>query len=152
VISRIGIDLRTIDLTNDDDRLWLNALIWPEHNDRKDLFNRAAERVKENPIKLIDGNGVKLLAGLTEDIPKEYAICVFHTHVANQMSADAKENLLEQVSLIGSGRDIFHIYNNIYDKDLHLDYYLDGKRMRKKLVKLRDMEDGLRGICDESNV
>lgn len=47
VVSRIGVDLHTIDLTKDEGRLWLNALIWPEHRERRELFNKAAESVKK---------------------------------------------------------------------------------------------------------
>ncbi len=133
VASRIGVDLHTIDIMKEEDRLWLNALIWPEHNERRDLFNKAAESIKENPVTLIDGNGVELLPDLIEEISRDYAICVFHTHVANQMPADVKERLLAQVKLIGSDRDIFHLYNNVYDRDLHLDYYIDGKAYEKKI-------------------
>ncbi|MED1906441.1 DUF2332 domain-containing protein [Cytobacillus firmus] len=28
-------------------------------------------------------------------------------------------------------RDIFHIYNNIQDRNLHLDYYLSSKEFKK---------------------
>jgi len=135
VASRIGIDLHTIDLTKDEDRLWLNALIWPEHNERRSLFNEAAVHVKENPITLIEGDGVDLIPELIKDISRDNAVCLFHTHVANQMSPEVKERLLEQVKSIGLNRDIFHIYNNIYDRDLHLDYYLDKAAYRKKVGK-----------------
>ncbi|GAB3808300.1 DUF2332 domain-containing protein [Virgibacillus kimchii] len=130
-ISRIGIDLHTIDLTKEEERLWLNALIWPEHAERRELFNKAAECLKENPVTLVEGDGVELLSELTNAIPKDRAICVFHTHVANQMSTHVKENLLEQVESIGSTRDIFHIYNNVFDKNLRLDYYIDGNAFAK---------------------
>lgn len=74
-----------------------------------------------------------MLPNLTKEIPGDHAICLFHTHVANQMPSNVKENLLEQVTAIGSDRDIFHIYNNVQDRDLHLDYYLGGKAYEKKV-------------------
>ena len=127
VVSRIGIDLNIIDLTDEEDYLWLNALIWPNHTERRELFEQAAEYVKETPLTLIEGNGVELLPNLSKEISKDYAICVFHTHVANQMPLEVKAKLLEQIKSIGADREIFHIYNNIQDRDLHLDYYMDGK-------------------------
>jgi len=113
VLHILGIELNTIDLTNDEDFLWLNALIWPEHNERRDLFKKAAECVKEKPITLTKGDGVELLPDLTKDISRDYAICLFHTHAANQMSSNQKKKLDEQVKSIGSDREVFHIYNNI---------------------------------------
>ncbi|ESU33219.1 hypothetical protein G3A_07555 [Bacillus sp. 17376] len=43
------------------------------------------------------------------------------------MPVETKEKLLEQVIEIGKRRAIFHIYNNIYDAKLHLDYYFEGQ-------------------------
>ncbi|MFD1851288.1 DUF2332 domain-containing protein [Oceanobacillus bengalensis] len=135
VTSRIGIDLNIIDLTNNEDYLWLNALIWPNHNERRDLFKKAARYIRANPLTLIEGDGVKLLPELSKDISREYSICIFHTHVANQMPLDMKKRLLEQVKMIGADREIFHVYNNIQDRDLHLDYYIDGKEYANKVGK-----------------
>ncbi|MGP4040953.1 DUF2332 domain-containing protein [Gracilibacillus sp. D59] len=135
VASRVGIDLNIIDITNDEDYLWLQALIWPNHHNRRDLFHNAAEYVRKNQLTLIEGDGVELLSDLSKQISKDHSICVFHTHVANQMPSKVKKRLLEQVKSIGTDREIFHIYNNIQDRDLHLDYYMDGKEYTNKIAK-----------------
>ena len=64
-------------------------------------------------------------------IPEDTAICVFHTHVANQILDDAKHMLLERIKGIGQTRDIFHLYNNMWDVKLHLDYFVDGEEYNK---------------------
>ncbi len=127
VKTRIGIDLHINDVKNTEDYLWLKALIWPEHHERRELFEKAANFVATQSMRLIEGDGVELLSSLAAEIPEEQVICVFHTHVANQMPDTTKKKLLNQIKEIGERRDIFHIYNNIYDSRLHLDYYLDGK-------------------------
>ena len=127
VATRIGIDLHINDVRNTEDYLWLKALIWPEHHERRELFEKAAGYVSNQTLRLIEGDGVEMLKSLGTDIPDEQVICVLHTHVANQMSAETKEELLKQIKEIGDQRPIFHLYNNIYDAKLHLDYYLDGK-------------------------
>lgn len=126
VISKVGVDLHINDLRNAEDYLWLKSLIWPEHQERLKLFERAVHCFKENPVELIEGDGVTLLSGLVETIPKDSVICIFHTHVANQMAEDIKHELKEKINRIGSQRDIFHIYNNMWDRKLHLDYFMDG--------------------------
>ncbi len=133
VASRIGIDLNVIDLSNDDDFLWLNSLIWPNHHERRSLFAKAANYVRESKLELIEGNGVGLLKDLAKNIATEHTICIFHTHVANQMPIETRRTLVESVKEIGQKREIFHIYNNIWDRDLHLDYYLNGKEYTKKI-------------------
>lgn len=127
VATRIGVDLHINDVRNTEDYLWLKALIWPEHGERRELFEKAASYVSnQTTLSLIEGDGVEMLRFLEAEIPEEQVICVFHTHVANQMPVETKEKLLEQIKEIGNRRAIFHIYNNIYDAKLHFDYYLDG--------------------------
>lgn len=75
---------------------------------------------------MIEGDGVVLLSDIVKEIPEDVAICVFHTHVANQLQQQLKLKLLEDIKIIGKQRDIFHLYNNIQDRNLHLDYYIDG--------------------------
>jgi hypothetical protein len=126
VKTRIGIDLHINDVNNENDYMWLKALIWPEHYERRELFEKAARFVRSQSLRLIEGDGVEMLSSLAAEIPEKQMICVFHTHVANQMPDASKKKLLEIVKTIGEQRGIFHIYNNMYDAKLHLDYHLDG--------------------------
>lgn len=126
VKNRIGVDLNISDLTNEDDRLWLKALIWPEHHDRRRNFDQASVILRENPPELVEGNGVDLLPELANQTAQDTLICVFHTHVANQMPAHVREDLMEKVEALGEVRDIAHIFNNIIDGKLRVDLYIDG--------------------------
>ena len=77
-------------------------------------------------LEFIEGDGVQLLSTITYNIPKNFTLCIFHTHVANQMPKEVRENLLLTIKKIGHQRDVFHLYNNISDSHLHLDYYING--------------------------
>lgn len=125
--TRIGVDLNIVDLTDEAERSWLNALIWPEHESRRQLLQAAMNEVDFNTVTLIEGDGVTMLQELVSRVPETETLCIFHTHVANQMSRPIKEELLRQVERIGQSRDVFHIYNNVQDRYLHVDLYLDGQ-------------------------
>ncbi|GGN56151.1 DUF2332 domain-containing protein [Oceanobacillus indicireducens] len=135
VSTRIGFDLNTIDLNDEEEKLWLKSLIWPEHRERLFMFEEAAGYMKEDPVRLVDGDGISLLSKYVEEVPEDNVICIFHTHVANQMPKKKHDQLLQTVETIGEKRDVFHIYNNIQDKYLHLDYYLDGVEYRNTIAK-----------------
>lgn len=90
------------------------------------MFEHASKCLKKNLIHLVKGDGIRLLSEYVNIMPNESTICIFHTHVANQMQMDEKKLLLKVVDSIGKERDLFHIYNNVQDKYLHLDYFLDG--------------------------
>lgn len=133
VAERTGIDLHVNDVSDDEDSLWLNALIWPEHEERRNLFHRAVQSIRKykKEIHLIEGDGVDILPQIVERIPQDVLPCVFHTHVANQMPEETKYRLLDNIRVIGGFRDIFHLYNNIWDRKLHLDFYINGIEHRK---------------------
>ncbi len=127
VSKRIGIDLHTIDVNDEEEKMWLTSLIWPEHTERLSLFGKAASLMKEFPVDLVKGDGIRLLPHYAETIPESSVICIFHTHVANQMTDASKVELLQSVKSIGKERDVFHIYNNIQDRYLHLHCHLNGE-------------------------
>lgn len=105
----------------------VKALIWPEHRERSILFDRAAAYMKAYPLPLIEGDGIALLPHIIKSIPEGTTICIFHTHVANQIPDPEKKKLLGYIQQFGEQRDVFHLYNNMWDGDLHLDYYLSGE-------------------------
>ncbi|WP_253291505.1 DUF2332 domain-containing protein [Virgibacillus proomii] len=127
VAWRVGIDLHVSDVNDPEDLQWLEALIWPEQQERLALFRSAVKQLQENPVKLFEGDGVALLSEVAKKAPKDTAICVFHTHVANQIPNDLKLKLVDNIKEIGRKRDIFHLYNNMWDSDLHLGYIVDGR-------------------------
>lgn len=135
VASRIGIDLNIVDLKNEAERLWLKSLIWPEHRERLEMFERASSYIGPQPINFIEGDGISRLSDLVESIPEESTLCIFHTHVANQMTIDMKKHLLNVVEQIGQTRDVFHLYNNIQDKNLHLDEYVNGVKREQTIAE-----------------
>lgn len=125
---RIGIDLHLNNVTEDEDRAWLEALIWPEHYDRRALFKQATEQMDRSQVELIEGNGITLLKQVAASVPTDEIICLFHTHVANQFPEEDKQQLLEHIEDIGKVRPIYHIYNNMWDGLLHMDVVAPGKR------------------------
>ncbi|MFC4775283.1 DUF2332 domain-containing protein [Paenibacillus sp. GCM10023252] len=127
ITSRIGVDLHVNKLNDSGDQLWLKSLIWPEHKERMLFLDKAAVISQHESMTLIEGNGIELLSELASKISSEDVLCIFHTHVANQFSVEDKMKLIHVISGIGHKRDLFHLYNNIWDRALHLDYYLDGQ-------------------------
>jgi len=137
VSTRIGLDLNIVDLTDDEERLWLKALIWPEHAERLAMFELAASYAGEQPLQLIEGDGVRLLPVYAKEVPEDSILCIFHTHVANQMPLEVKKELLRQVEELGKERELFHIYNNVQDRYLHLDHH-EGGTVRTSTVAETD--------------
>ncbi|KAB2334459.1 DUF2332 domain-containing protein [Cytobacillus depressus] len=135
VSKRMGLDLNTIDLNDEEETLWMKSLIWPEHKERLQMFEQAASYIKKIPVQLVEGDGIGLLRDCVNMMPSDSTVCIFHTHVANQMPLEAKKILLNMIQSIGKERDVFHIYNNIHDRYLHLDYYVDGVESKETIAE-----------------
>jgi hypothetical protein len=126
VAARIGLDLHINDVKKDHDSLWLRSLIWPEHTERVVLFDQAVQRLRKEEVTLIEGDGITLLPEVVKLVPADSTLCIYHTHVANQMPLEVKNLLLEKVKEIGKDGEVFHLYNNIHDTKLRLDSIVNG--------------------------
>ena len=76
-----------------------------------------------------------MLESLVEQIPADSALCIYHTHVANQMPKEVKEEFLCKIEKIAESREVYHLYNNVNDKYLHLDYFLDGAESKNIIAE-----------------
>ncbi|MGE7951395.1 DUF2332 domain-containing protein [Lysinibacillus xylanilyticus] len=135
VCQRIGIDLNPIDIHDEEELRWLQALIWPEHQERRLLLNQALPILKELDLQLIKGDGIKLLNDISRDINPDAMLVVYHTHVANQIPMELRLELIEQLKEVSKARPLYHCYNNLFDSQLHQDFIDQGE-----IESIRTME------------
>ena len=103
------------------------ALIWPEHTERRSRLWHAIEIVRRIKPQLRQGDAVELLPGLFGAVPNGVLPCIYHTHVANQMTDGQRAKLLQTIEEAGQGRDLCHVHNNI-EPHLHLTCFDRGLR------------------------
>lgn len=92
VIYRGGVDLNPMDVGNTADLEWLETLIWPEHQARRDRLHAAAAIAAANPAKLMRGDLIDNLPGLVAAAPPEATVVVFHTAVLNYLDPRVASN------------------------------------------------------------
>ena len=134
IVERIGIDLNIVDVRNDDQRLWLRSLIWPEHHERRRNLDLAERIVRRSAVRFIEGDAVALLESAADSVRDDAALCVFHTHVAHQMSARQRQDLFRILDGLSEKREIFHLYNNI-KPGLHLTSVWKKRRTELPLAR-----------------
>lgn len=136
---RIGIDLNVLDLDDEEQYTWLKCLIWPELKSRKTNLEKARQIHQQCPKHLLAGDFREILPELLKtDIYKESQIIIFHTHVANQFSRQLKEELIQVLQRFSTKQPIYHVYNNMYDADLHVDLIENSIITSKKTMKNTD--------------
>ncbi|MFJ7733966.1 DUF2332 domain-containing protein [Lysinibacillus sp. NPDC097231] len=139
VCQRIGIDLNPIDIHNKEDLHWLQALIWPEHQERRFLLNQALPILKSLNLQLIKGDAIKLIKDISRDIHEDAMLVVYHTHVANQIPMALRLELIEQLKEISLERPLYHCYNNLFDLQLHQDFIEHGEI---ESIRIMERPDG----------
>ncbi len=81
VVWRAGLDLNPLDVTDPADVAWLDALIWPEHEQRRARLRAAAAVAAADPPLLVRGDLVDDLPALAAQAPAGATLVVFHTSV-----------------------------------------------------------------------
>jgi hypothetical protein len=109
ISSKLGIDLRFIDLSNENEKRWLQSLVWPEHQDRANLLATAIEVQRQHPVRLINGDGLTLLPDVLAGVSRDSVACVFHTAVLNQFPREDRVTFSNLLSDHGNKRDLVWI-------------------------------------------
>ena len=78
---RGGIDLNPLDVRRPDDVAWLDALVWPEHDDRRERLRAAAAIAASDPPRIVAGDLNDRVAALAAEAPADATLVVFHTAV-----------------------------------------------------------------------
>ncbi len=90
VVWRAGLDLNPLDVTDPADVAWLEALIWPEHTDRRARLRAAAAIAAADPPLLVRGDLVDDLPALAAQAPADATLVVFHSSVLYQVPPDRR--------------------------------------------------------------
>ncbi|KQV07788.1 DUF2332 domain-containing protein [Leifsonia sp. Root112D2] len=102
VVWRAGVDLNPLDVNNADDMAWLDALIWPEHDDRRARLNAAVQIARADPPQIVRGDLNEALPALAASAPADATLVVFHTAVlAYLVEAERKRFVQTVTSLPG---------------------------------------------------
>lgn len=97
VAWRGGIDLNPLDVRHADDLAWLDALVWPEHDDRRERLRAAAAIVAADPPTIVAGDLNEKLRELAAEVPEHATLVVFHTAVLAYLDEAARARFVETV-------------------------------------------------------
>lgn len=110
VTDRIGIDLNPLDPADEKVRRWLHALIWPEHIERWQNLAHALDIIQEHRPEVIAGNALDVLPNVLHQVTREGALCIFHSMVIYQFSAEMAQQLDDILIEHSHQRDIYRVW------------------------------------------
>lgn len=97
VVWRAGIDLNPLDVRDPGDVGWLEALVWPEHHDRRERLRAAAAVAAADPPAIVAGDLNERLGELAETAPADATLVVFHTVVLAYLDEPGRARFVELV-------------------------------------------------------
>jgi len=109
VISRTGIDLNPNDVFDDDEMMWLRALVWPEQRERAERLQNAIVLAREFPPRILQGDALELAPRLIQETPRETPIVLFHSFVLNQVPAEIRARYFDLLAENSAGRILFDV-------------------------------------------
>jgi hypothetical protein len=95
VVWRAGLDLNPLDVTDPANVAWLEALVWPEHEHRRERLREAAAVAAAEPPMLVRGDLVDDLPALAARAPDGATLVVFHSSVLFYVTESRREAFAE---------------------------------------------------------
>ena len=97
VVWRAGVDLDPVDLEDDAEVRWLEALVWPEEADRLERLRKAILIAREKRPRVVRGDLLDVVRPLALEAPADATLVIFHTAVLAFLSADERRHFAAQV-------------------------------------------------------
>jgi hypothetical protein len=109
VSSRVGLDVNPLDPADPEARAWLNALVWPEHAERRARLEAALAHAERRPVRLRKGDAVRILADAVESVADNAIPCVFVSNSLPHWTPEGREELVHLVRELGARRDLVFV-------------------------------------------
>lgn len=111
VVWRGGLDLNPLDVGDDEDVRWLEALIWPEQTDRFDRLHEAVAIARAEPPAIVVGNLLTDLAACAAAAPGGATLVVFHSAVLAYVDRAGRAAFADAVRALAAERPTVWISN-----------------------------------------
>lgn len=106
---RVGIDINVIDRNDSEDRLWLDALIWPEHDERRERLRRALDVTSAMDLDLVEGSVLDEMEQVLADLPGSEPAVVMNSFVLAQLAPDQRRDVEQIVEAARSTRPVYRV-------------------------------------------
>ena len=102
IVWRAGIDLNPLDVSDPDDALWLETLVWPEQADRLERIRAAATIVRAHPSTITVGDAVDALAKAAAAAPSDATLVVMSSAMLAYLAPVDRQRFIDEVHRLGA--------------------------------------------------
>ncbi len=144
-ISKIGIDQNIIDPTDEDEILWLKALIWPDQLERFTAMNEALKLNHLKNIQFVNAQSISDFEKEILNINRNENLIIYSTHVLYQFLPEQKDTFYAMLDSVASQRDFYFlsvegigILQKRYDSNevvIELTHYTNKKKLQSFIAE-----------------
>lgn len=109
VVRRIGIDLNPIRADDLDAVEWLEALVWPEHQERLQNLRMALNIARHVPIEFVTGDASRLMDDTLRSAGLNGTVCIFESATINQFTTEARERFFKAIEQAAREGEVFFL-------------------------------------------
>lgn len=120
IASRVGLDLNPLDPSDPEARAWLDALVWPEHAERRARLRAALDHAARRPARLRKGDAVRILPDAVDGVPGNAIPCVLISNTLAHWSPEGRTALIGLIRELGTRRDLVCIVKEGFTTGLGL--------------------------------
>ena len=117
VMSRIGLDLNPILPGDTDSKMWLDALIWPEHTERRARLRNALGLVSGLGLEMVAGDALETLPEVLDLLPSGEPVVVMNAFSLNQFTPEGRDRVEEICDQARASRPVFRVSMEVLDKE-----------------------------------
>jgi hypothetical protein len=106
VVTRVGIDLDPVDVTDTDDARWLRACLWPDQPERAARLEAEMALAATAPPLLLQGDAVEVLPDAFARVPAGALPVVTTTWALSHFSLESRLRFLHRLDEAAAGRPV----------------------------------------------
>jgi tRNA threonylcarbamoyl adenosine modification protein (Sua5/YciO/YrdC/YwlC family) len=102
VVWRAGLDAAPLDPADPETARWLQALVWPEHLERRERLVAALRVAAQHPVSLRRGDVLRDLSALAGEAPPQTTLVVQHSAVSAYLPPPDRERFSTLIRSLGA--------------------------------------------------
>jgi len=111
IVWRHGLDVRPVDVRDENAVRWLLACVWPDHHERRQRLAAAIELARAQPPPVRAGDLVDDLPALLAEVPEDARLVVVHSAALTYVSPDRREAFADVLASASKRRDVVWVSN-----------------------------------------
>jgi hypothetical protein len=106
IASRVGLDLNPLDPADPEARAWLDALVWPEHVERRARLRAALDHAARRPVRLRKGDATRILPDAVDGVADNAIPCILASNTLAHWTPEGRTALIDTIRRLGARRDL----------------------------------------------